>query len=96
VVAIAKPARRTERHLKVIGCPLVGRVRAVLSVAGKSAGYTFRRLDADRVTVTKDDGESYTADLTAGTCTCPAGKFRRVEECRHVAASRTLAARGHL
>lgn len=93
---VAHAKHLTPRTLAVLGCPLPGLVRAALTVGRLTAGYTFRRLDADRVTVTKDDGEGYTADLTAGTCTCPAGKFRRVEECRHVAASRTLAARGHL
>ena len=94
MVAIAKSL--TPRTLAVLGCPLPGLVRAAVTVGRATAGYTFRRLSDSRVAVAKDDGESYTADLTAGTCTCPAGKFRRVEECRHVAASRTLAARGHL
>lgn len=93
---VAPAKSLTPRTLAVIGNPLPGLVRAALAVGKQTAGYTFRRLDADRVAVAKDDGDAYTCDLAAGTCTCPAGKFRRVEECRHIAASRTLAARGHL
>lgn len=94
MVALAKLTPR--RTLTVIGCPLPGLVRAAVTVGKATAGYTFRRLSANRVAVAKDDGDAYVCDLAAGTCSCPAGKFRRVEECRHVAASRTLAARGHL
>ena len=94
MVAIAKLQPR--RTLTVLGCPLPGLVRAAVTVGRATAGYTFRRLSDNRVAVAKDDGDAYVCDLTAGTCTCPAGKFRRVEECRHVAAARTLAARGHL
>lgn len=95
MVALAK-SLTPRRTLAVIGNPLPGLVRAALTVGKQTAGYTFRRLDAGRVAVAKDDGDAYVCDLAAGTCTCAAGRFRRVEECRHVAASRTLAARGHL
>lgn len=97
MVAIAKPApRRTERHLRVLGCPLPGLVRAAVAVGKATAGYTFRRLSADRVAVAKDDGDAYVCDLAAGTCTCAAGRFRRVERCRHLCACDVLSARGHL
>ena len=84
-----------RRTLTVLGCPLPGLVRAAVTVGRATAGYTFRRLSDNRVAVAKDDGDAYVCDLAAGTCTC-AGRFGRVEECRHIAASRTLAARGHL
>lgn len=85
-----------RRTLAVIGNPLPGLVRAALTVGKATAAYTFRRLDRDRVAVAKDDGDAYVCDLTAGTCGCAAGRFRRVERCRHLCACDVLSARGHL
>lgn len=93
---VAPAKSLTPRTLAVLGCPLPGLVRAAVTVGRATAGYTFRRLSDSRVAVAKDDGESYTCDLAAGTCTCAAGRFRRVEECRHIAAATVLVARGHL
>lgn len=95
MVALAK-SLTPRRTLTVLGNPLPGLVRAAVTVGRATAGYTFRRLSDSRVAVAKDDGESYTCDLAAGTCTCAAGRFGRVEECRHIAAATVLAARGHL
>lgn len=95
MVALAK-SLTPRRTLTVLGCPLPGLVRAAVTVGRATAGYTFRRLSDSRVAVAKDDGDAYTCDLAAGACTCAAGRFGRVEECRHIAAARALAARGHL
>ena len=93
---VAPAKLEPRRTLTVLGNPLPGLVRAAVTVGKATAGYTFRRLSDNRVAVAKDDGESYTCDLAAGTCTCPAGRFGRVEECRHIAAATVLVARGHL
>lgn len=93
---VAPAKLEPRRTLTVLGNPLPGLVRAAVTVGRATASYTFRRLSDSRVAVAKDDGESYTCDLAAGTCTCAAGRFGRVEECRHIAAATVLAARGHL
>lgn len=93
---VAPAKSLTPRTLAVLGNPLPGLVRAALTVGKQTAAYTFRRLDAGRVAVAKDDGDAYVCDLTAGACGCAAGRFGRVEECRHIAAATVLVARGHL
>lgn len=93
MVAIAKQSPR--RTLRILGNPIAGVVRAALTCGRQTAEYLFSRRPDGAVSVRRD-GAEYTCDPAAGTCTCAAGRFGRVEECRHVAASRTLAACGHL
>lgn len=90
------PAKQSPRRtLRILGNPIAGVARAALTCGRRTAEYLFCRRPDGTVSVRRD-GAEYTCDPAAGTCTCPAGKWQRVEECRHVAASRTLAARGHL
>ena len=85
-----------RRTLTVLGCPLPGLVRAAGAGGPAPAGNTMPPRADSRVAVAKDDGDAYVCDLAAGTCGCAAGRFRRVERCRHLCACDVLSARGHL
>jgi hypothetical protein len=90
--AKAKPART----LRVLGNPIPGLVRVLVTAGRESAEYVFARRTTTEVGVRKAGAESgYTVDLAAGWCDCKAGQFNR-GECRHVAAGRKLQQLGHL
>jgi hypothetical protein len=83
------------RSLRILGNPIAGLVRAAVTAGRETAEYVFSRRQ-HTVSVRKADGTEYTVDPVAGTCSCAARRFRRVERCRHLCACDVLAARGHL
>lgn len=92
---VAPAKQQPTRTLRILGNPIAGVVRAALTCGRRTAEYLFSRRPDGTVSVRRD-GAEYTCDPAAGTCTCPAGKWQRVERCRHLAACEVLLTRGHL
>lgn len=87
----AKPT--AVRSMRILGNPIVGLVRVLVTAGRESAEYVFARRTADVIGVRKAGAESgYTVD--AGRCSCPAGVHGK--PCKHTAAAAKLAALGHL
>jgi len=88
---------KAARTLTVLANPIPGLVRAVLTVGRAADEYVFARRAGSVVSVRKiGAADEYLTDLDAGTCSCKAGQYGRVAECRHVAAGRKLSTLGYL